>query len=142
MPKETVEIAKAIQVSVFAEKRGEVYLIETVKPITSLTMVKPPLPAVGQDAPQFIRAPEIEVYLVVWILVVERVASALRLPIQIARPRLGVADSEGGIEELVGVDVRLRRLVGILRAEEGIIGAFGESVAPRKRAPTVPAVAG
>ena len=88
-------------------------------------MVEPPLPPVGQDAPVFIRTSEIEVYLVVRILVVERVASALRLPIQIARPRLGVADSEGGIEELVRIDVRLRRLVGILRAEEGIIGAFG-----------------
>ena len=74
--KKAVKIAEAIQVSVSAKKCGEVYLIETVHPIAGLTMVKPPLPAVGQDAPVSLSAhPEIEVYLVVRILVVERVAS-------------------------------------------------------------------
>ncbi len=79
--KEVVEIAEGVKVSVFGEKCGEVYLVEAIESITGLAVVEPPLPTVGQDAPVFIRVPQIGVDLVVWILIIKRVASVLRLSI-------------------------------------------------------------
>ena len=76
-------------------------------------MVESPLPPVGQEAPVSIRLAQIEVNLVVRILIGEWVATPLRSAIQIEWPLLCVANGEGSFEELVGVDVRLRVIVGI-----------------------------
>ena len=65
-----------------AVRRG--LLRKAIEPVTGLTMVEPPLPAVGQDAPVSIRVPEIGVDLIVWILIIKQVASVLRLSIKIA----------------------------------------------------------
>ena len=46
-PKEAVKVAEGIEVSVFGEKRSEVYFIEAIESITGLAMVEPPLTPVG-----------------------------------------------------------------------------------------------
>ena len=84
-------------------------------------MVKPPLPAVGEDAPHLIGFTQVKVDLVAGILIGERIPSALRFLVKVTRPCFGISNRKCRFEKSLRVNLGLRLIEGIDIGKKGIV---------------------